>query len=74
MSTRPLPRMSLRDYFAGQALAGLTVGCAGFLGHDADGRPSFSAYAKGDCNAVLADRAYALADAMLAEREKETEA
>ena len=57
--------MSLRDYFAGQALAGLCVGCAGMLGKD------FSPYAKGPCNSALADRAFVVADAMLAERDKE---
>ena len=56
--------MSLRDWFAGQAIAGLLVGRAGMLGND------FSAYAKGYCNGALADRAYALVDAMLAERAK----
>lgn len=58
----PSPGMSLRDWFAGQAIAGLVVGCAGMLGNE------FAAYAKGDCNAVLANRAYTLADAMLAAR------
>ena len=57
--------MFLRDYFAGQALAGLVVGCAGMLGDE------FSAYAKGHCNHALACRAYVMADAMLAERAKE---
>lgn len=50
----PLPPMSLRDWFAGQALAG-------------------EAATQGDCiwkAADLAERAYAVADAMLAEREK----
>ena len=52
--------MTLRDYFAGQALAGL---CAnhGFINSASwDAAP----------NAVIASRAYSLADAMLAEREK----
>lgn len=57
--------MSLRDYFAGQAISGLVVGCAGVI------QGEFSAYATGHCNAVLANRAYALADFMLREREKE---
>jgi len=56
--------MTLRDWFAGQVTAGLCVGCAGFIGSE------FSAYAKGHCNAALAERAYVLADAMLAERVK----
>lgn len=59
--------MSLRDYMAGQALAGLSVGCAGMLGNE------FSAYAKGHCNSILAERAYALADAMLEARNRESE-
>ncbi len=57
-------RKSLRDRFAGQVIEGLCTGCAGYLGSE------FSAYAKGSCNAALAKRAVALADAMLAEREK----
>jgi len=56
--------MTLRDWFAGQALAGLSMGCAGLLGG------KFSAYAEGACNEVLADRAFVLADLMLAERAK----
>lgn len=54
--------MSLRDYFAAAVAQGLSVGCAGMLGKD------FSAYAKGPCNAVIAERAYSVADAMLAAR------
>ena len=56
--------MSLRDWFAGMAASGLVTGCAGTIGHD------FSAYANGPCNHAIADRAYALADAMLEERAK----
>lgn len=48
------PGMSLRDYFAGQALVNL---------------PPFSADGY-DSTAHLAHDAYAIADAMLAEREK----
>jgi hypothetical protein len=49
--------MSLRDYFAGQALKGM---CGGEIwpNPDRDGTE-------------IARRSYALADAMLAEREKE---
>jgi len=49
--------MSLRDYFAGQALAGIT---------SADQKPSGCLPA----DEVIAKAAYILADAMLAEREK----
>ena len=56
--------MTLRDYFAGQALAGMSHNLAGMLGYTP------SAYAKGPHNEALADRAYALADAMLRERAK----
>jgi hypothetical protein len=56
--------ISLRDYFAGQALAGLSVGCAGLLNGE------FTAYAKGSCNSVLVERAYVLADAMLEARKE----
>lgn len=48
--------MSLRDWFAGQALAGMQI---------------WADYSKGHCNAALVERAYVLADAMLAERAKE---
>ena len=45
--------MSLRDWFAGQALSSITVA---------------SDYSKGPCNQAMADRAYCIADAMLAAR------
>ena len=51
----PAASMSLRDWIAGQAI------CAMSLAHD---------YSSGPCNAMAAERAYALADAMLSEREK----
>jgi len=54
--------LSIRDWLAGQIVSGLVVGCAGMMA----GGPS--AYAKGECNAVLSARAYALADAMLEAR------
>ena len=49
------PGMSLRDWFAGQAMAVMTAS------------PDYS---KGPCNEAIAIRAYCIADAMLAEREK----
>lgn len=52
---RRLYGMTLRDYFAGQALTTMTAA------------PDYS---KGPCNAAMAERAYIIADAMLAERGK----
>ena len=49
--------MSLRDYFAGQALASMTVA------------PDYS---KGPCNFAMAERAYCIADAMLEARKLNT--
>jgi hypothetical protein len=46
--------MTLRDYFAGQALTSMTAA------------PDYS---KGPCNGAMAVRAYLIADAMLAARE-----
>lgn len=54
---------TLRDQFAMAVVSGLVVGCAGMLGRE------FSAYAAGGCNASIAERAYALADTMLVERD-----
>ena len=51
--------MTLREYYAGLAMQGMVGGMVGLL----NGEPS--AYAKGACNAVVADRAVALADALL---------
>lgn len=48
--------MSLRDYFAGQALAAMTVA------------PDYS---KGPCNYEMAERAYVIADSMMEIRSKE---
>ena len=53
------PSMSLRDYFAGQALAGLASG------HDEEGVWSWTPD-------VAADTAYKVADAMLAARNRST--
>ncbi len=47
--------MTLRDWFAGHAMAVMTAA------------PDYS---KGPCNAAIAERAYIIADAMIAEREK----
>jgi len=47
--------LSLRDWFAGQALSSMTVA------------PDYS---KGPCNFAMAERAYCIADAMLAARNK----
>jgi hypothetical protein len=46
----PIDGMSLRDWFAGQALAGVRAP---------------SDYSSGPCNAAIAERAYAIADAMI---------
>lgn len=47
------PGMSLRDWFAGQALASMTAA------------PDYS---KGPCNAAMVERAFVIADAMIAAR------
>lgn len=65
----PYRGMSLRDWFAGQALAGMCVGLVGELREN--GTSTISAYAHGPCNKVLAERAYAIADSMLKERSRE---
>lgn len=52
------PGMSLRDYFAGQALAGLAVGYNELSGSLAE------------CNGGITSAAYGIADAMLRERAK----
>lgn len=49
--------MTLCDYFAGQALAGLIPNAAWN-------------YSSGPCNSSAVERCYALADAMIAERSK----
>ena len=56
--------MTLRDYFAAAAMQGMVTGVCGSLSGE------FSSYAKGPCNAEIADRAYVLADTMLRERDK----
>jgi hypothetical protein len=53
---KTFPGMTLRDYFAAAALTGMSYA------HD---------YSKGPCNAAIAERAYYIADAMLAAREGE---
>jgi hypothetical protein len=53
----PTSGMSLRDWFAGQALANLCKSAA------------FD-YSIGGCNAALVERAYKMADLMLTERNK----
>jgi hypothetical protein len=60
----PSRGMTLRDWFAGQAMASMLTGAVGIVGG------SLGAYAHGACNAVIVDRAYVIADAMLAERMK----
>jgi hypothetical protein len=52
------PGMSLRDFFAGQALAGFALACSIAQGEMLDGTRA-------------AELSYAFADALLAEREKE---
>ena len=47
--------LTMRDWFAGQALASMTAA------------PDYS---KGPCNQAIADRAYLIADAMLSARNK----
>ncbi len=61
-----VPGMSTLDYFAGQALAGMMVGSVGTIGNSKD----VSAYAKGHCNHVIADRAYVIAANMIAEKRR----
>ena len=56
--TAKVKEQDLRDYFAGQALAAMVL-C--------------SDYSIGPCNAAIADRAYAMADAMLKARERKLE-
>ncbi len=51
----PATDMTLRDWFAGQALASMSAA------------PDYS---KGPCNAVMAQRAYIIAERMLEERSK----
>lgn len=55
------PGMTLRDYFAGQALAGIVAAVMGT--RDTNTTPD-------NFNAAIALGAYQLADAMLAERSK----
>jgi len=57
--------MTLRDWFAGKALAGFTVGLGGYITKE-----EYTPYAKGACNAEVVARCFVLADAMLEERSK----
>ena len=52
-----------RDELAGQALAGMVCGAVGVIGKGTE----LSAYAHGPCNLGIVERAWALADAMIAE-------
>lgn len=54
-SHAPQDGMSLRDWFAGMALSSMTVS------------PDYN---KGPCNQAMAERAYVIADAMLAVRKE----
>lgn len=65
------PGMSLRDWFAGQAMASMLSGCVGLIGNSQD----VTAYASGHCNSavverawLMAERAWLMADLMLARR------
>jgi hypothetical protein len=60
----PIGGMSLRDWFAGQAMAAMLTGVVGRIGAAKD----VYAYAAGPCNSVIVARAYAIADAMLEAR------
>ncbi len=63
------PGMTLREYYAGQALAGLLAGCVG----NTDAAPAFLKSASNrsvDVNNIIAAMAGEVADAMLAEQEK----
>lgn len=60
------PGMSLRDWFAGMALQGMVSGVCGHLQID----EVFSAYAHGPCDSEITERAYAIANVMIAAREK----
>jgi hypothetical protein len=53
--------MTLRDYFAAMAMQGQLTGTVGVIGVAGEPTP----YVKGGCNSAIAERAYAMADAML---------
>ena len=55
--------ISLRDWFAGQAMAAMLTGVVR-IGTDGDTH----AYATGSCNSAIVDRAYVIADVMLSAR------
>ncbi len=58
--------MSLRDYFAGQALAGLAVNQEMLLGNN----ELLNYFGTAGIDKLQANKAYRLAEAMMAEREK----
>jgi hypothetical protein len=63
----PVPGMDLRDWFAGQALAGLMAEC-----NENDNARSALAKKRGmSIDQTRTSQAYQIADAMLAERKKE---
>lgn len=57
---------TLRDEFAALAMASMLTGVVGRIGAAQD----IHAYATGPCNAVIVERAYAIADVMMKQREK----
>ena len=59
-----LTGLTKRELFAALAMQGMCGGVVGVIGRE------ISAYAEGPCNIVIADRAVALADALLNELEK----
>jgi len=61
--TRPDPS---RAEMAAMAMQGMLFGCVGMIGTNTE----VSAYAKGHCNSAIAERAVAMADALIAALEK----
>lgn len=62
--------MTLRDYFAGQALAGMLARDACADGSGNDRHPVYNTRWQSAFSGALASNAYDIADAMLAERAK----
>lgn len=56
------PGISKREFYAAMAMQGMLTGCVGTVGNNAE----ITAYAKGHCNSAIVDRAFAIADAMIA--------